>query len=138
EILDAAAAHEHDRVLLEVVALTRDVGADLHRVRQTDAGHLAEGRVRLLRSRRVDARADAALLRGARERRGLVLRDRWLPAFPNELIDSRHGSSASPVTSYAQRDGRRGGEALPTDPRHGTEAARGRQTGQLSHICPPQ
>src|SRR5579859_6450459 len=30
QVLDAAAADEHDRVLLEVVALARDVRADLH------------------------------------------------------------------------------------------------------------
>src|SRR3954447_13403587 len=29
QVLDAAAAHEHDRVLLQVVALARDVGRDL-------------------------------------------------------------------------------------------------------------
>src|ERR1700754_3261326 len=32
QVLDAAAAHEHDRVLLEVVALARDVDRDLHPV----------------------------------------------------------------------------------------------------------
>src|SRR3712207_8562335 len=30
QVLDAATAHEHDGVLLEVVALARDVGGDLH------------------------------------------------------------------------------------------------------------
>src|SRR5436305_13831071 len=68
EVLDAAAAHEHDRVLLQVVALARDVGADLHAVREPDARDLPEGRVRLLRGGRVDARADAPLLRGPGER----------------------------------------------------------------------
>src|SRR2546423_14481842 len=58
EILDATAAHEHHRVLLEVVALAGDVGGDLHPVRQPDACDLAQGRVRLLRGRRVDTRAD--------------------------------------------------------------------------------
>src|ERR1043166_5147580 len=48
KILHAAPADEHDRVLLEVVTLPRDVGRDLDTVRQPDAGHLAEGRVRLL------------------------------------------------------------------------------------------
>src|SRR4029079_63885 len=123
EILDAAAADEHDRVLLEVVPLAGDVGADLHGVRQPHAGDLPESRVRLLRGGRVDARADAALLRGARERRGLVLRDRGFPALPNQLLDRRHGSSSSPRASeFPQRDGWLGGEARPTDPRHGTES----------------
>src|SRR3979409_1475085 len=62
QILDAAAAHEHDRVLLQVVALAGDVGADLHAVGEADARHLAQRRVRLLRSDRVHARADPAAL----------------------------------------------------------------------------
>src|SRR3954452_1819873 len=60
KILHAAATHEYDGVLLEVVALARDVGRDLHPVRQAHAGDLAQSRVRLLRRRRVDARADPA------------------------------------------------------------------------------
>src|SRR5947209_7573380 len=56
QILDAAAADEHHGVLLEVVALAGNVGADLHRVRQADAGDLPERRVRLFRGCGVDAR----------------------------------------------------------------------------------
>src|SRR5919202_5633481 len=40
QVLDAAAAHEHDRVLLQVVALARDVCRDLHRARDAHTGHL--------------------------------------------------------------------------------------------------
>src|SRR4051795_10529262 len=57
QVLDAAAAHEHDGVLLQVVALARDVDRDLHAVRQPDTGDLAQRGVRLLRRRRVHARA---------------------------------------------------------------------------------
>src|SRR4029079_10788359 len=64
QVLDAAAADEHDRVLLQVVALARDVGGDLHGARDAHARHLAQRRVRLLRRRRVHARAHAAALRG--------------------------------------------------------------------------
>src|SRR6201989_3046163 len=64
QVLDAAAADEHDGVLLQVVALSRDVRGDLERARYPHARHLAQRRVRLLRGRRVDARADAATLRG--------------------------------------------------------------------------
>src|SRR5947209_1141164 len=66
QVLDAAASHEHDRVLLEVVALARDVARDLHAVGQPHAGDLAQRRVRLLRRGGVDADADAAAL-GRRE-----------------------------------------------------------------------
>src|SRR5437868_99776 len=57
QVLDAAAAHEHHGVLLQVVALARDVGRDLDAARDADAGHLAQRRVRLLRRGRVHARA---------------------------------------------------------------------------------
>src|SRR3954462_7241697 len=64
QVLDATATDEHDRVLLEVVPLTGDVRRDLHAVGQPDAGHLAQGRVRLLRRGRVHAGAHPTLLRG--------------------------------------------------------------------------
>src|SRR6476660_4419349 len=60
EVLHTTATDEHDRVLLEVVADTRDVSGDRDAARQAHAGDLAEGGVRLLRGGRVDARADAA------------------------------------------------------------------------------
>src|SRR6266511_3360881 len=63
QVLDAATAHEHDRVLLQVVALAGDVGRDLDATRDAHAGDLAQGRVRLLRRGRVHARTDAAALR---------------------------------------------------------------------------
>src|SRR5919202_5916636 len=101
EVLDAAAAHEHDRVLLEVVALARDVGGDLHAVRQAHAGDLAKRGVRLLRRGRVDARADPAALRRGElllaplagletRRRDLLLR--LLASLADELIDARHAA----------------------------------------------
>src|SRR6478609_4812291 len=67
EVLHPAAADEHDRVLLEVVTDARDVRRDLDAARETHAGDLAEGGVRLLGGGRVDAGADAAALRAALE-----------------------------------------------------------------------
>src|SRR5579862_4789342 len=64
QVLHAAAADEHDRVLLEVVALARDVRPDLHPVGEPDTRNLAQRRIRLLRRGRIDPRADAASLRG--------------------------------------------------------------------------
>src|ERR1700710_2194426 len=49
EVLHPAAAHEHDRVLLQVVADPRDVGGHLDAAGEADAGDLAQRRVRLLR-----------------------------------------------------------------------------------------
>src|ERR1700687_5688361 len=63
QILDAAAADQHHRVLLQVVAFAADVARHFITVRQTHAAHFAQCRVRLLGRRRIDARAHAALLR---------------------------------------------------------------------------
>src|ERR1051326_5271272 len=90
EILDAAAADQDDRVLLQIVALARDVARDLKAVGQADARDLAQGRVRLLRRRRVDARADPAFLRALRHRRHLVSRDHRLARLVDQLIYRRH------------------------------------------------
>ena len=59
-------------MLLQVVAFARDVRGHFDAVREPHAGHLAEGRVRLLRGHRLDDGADAALLRAALH--GRVLR----------------------------------------------------------------
>src|SRR5262245_58418028 len=45
QVADATAADEHDRVLLEVMALAGDVGRHLDPARKTDTGNLAERRV---------------------------------------------------------------------------------------------
>src|SRR3954454_8198019 len=63
QVLDAAAAYEHDRVLLQVVALARDVAGDLHLVGQAHARDLAQRGVRLLRGGRVHALGHAPALR---------------------------------------------------------------------------
>src|SRR5260370_20649178 len=49
EILHAAAAHQHDRVLLQVVPDARNIGGHFHRVGQTHARHFAQRGVWLLR-----------------------------------------------------------------------------------------
>src|SRR5437899_1112769 len=59
QVLDAAAANEDDRVLLQVVTDARDVRRDLDAVAEPDAGHLAQRGVGLLPRRRVDAHAHA-------------------------------------------------------------------------------
>src|SRR5437764_640797 len=101
EVLDAAAADEHDRVLLEVVALAGDVGGDLHAVGQPHARDLAKSRVRLLRRRRVDPGADPPPLR-SREAllatlAGLQAGGRDLAlgldaTLADELVDAGHAS----------------------------------------------
>ena len=90
QVLHAPATDQHHRVLLQVVPLAGDVAHDLEAIGQAHLRHLAQRRVRLLRRGGVDARADAALLRAALQRRHRV------PAFPglaplrDELVDGRH------------------------------------------------
>src|SRR4051812_16138322 len=104
KVLDSTATHEHDGVLLQVVALAGDVGRDFHPVRQPDAGDLAKRRVRLLRRGRVDARADTAALRRGDlllaaltglEARGGDLLLRLLASLADELIDAWHAARDS-------------------------------------------
>src|ERR671916_3301443 len=97
EVLHAAAAHEHHRVLLQVVADARDVGGHLDATGEPDAGDLAQRRVRLLRRRRVDARADSAALGRTLQRRSLGLLDLVLAALADQLVDRGHGWPGSPT-----------------------------------------
>src|SRR5438477_5585024 len=48
EVFHTTPADEHDRVLLQIVALARDVAGDLQPVREPHARHLAQRRIRLL------------------------------------------------------------------------------------------
>src|SRR5580658_9632152 len=90
QILDAAAADHHHRMLLQVMALARDVADHLEAVGQPDLGDLAQRGVRLLRRRGVDAGADTALLRALLQSRHLLLRVLRHPRLANELVDRRH------------------------------------------------
>src|ERR1043165_870144 len=90
KVADAASADQHDRVLLQVVAFAGDVGDHLALVRQTNLGDLAKGRVRLLRSRRIDAGADAALLRILLHRRDLRFGLLRFATLADQLVDRRH------------------------------------------------
>src|ERR1700754_1391581 len=74
QILDAAAADHDHGVFLKVVALTRNVTDDFEAIGQAHLGHFTKRRVRLLRGRGVDARADATLLRRLLQRRHLLAR----------------------------------------------------------------
>src|SRR5690606_17380898 len=95
QVLHAAATHEHDGVLLQVVADAGDVRGDLDLARQLDASDLPQGRVRLTGRRRVDARADASALRAPLEGRRLRLVRLCLPALADQLLDRGHYVSVS-------------------------------------------
>ena len=108
EIFHTAAAHEHDRVLLQVMADAGDVRRHFLAVGQAHARDFAERRVRLLGGDGLHLSADAATLRVARhlkltrrkirmtrlrpgedhaERAGLDLLFRLRPALTDQLVN---------------------------------------------------
>src|SRR5439155_25161560 len=86
----AAAADQHHAVLLEVVALARDVADHFALVSQADLGHLAQRRVRLLRGRRIDTGADTALLRVLLHRRDLRFGLLRFATLADQLVNRWH------------------------------------------------
>src|SRR4051794_12670964 len=104
QVLDAAAAHEHDRVLLQVVALAGDVGRDLDAAGDPDTRDLAQRGVRLLRSRRVHTRAHTTALRGGHL---LLAALAGLQARRGQLLGLRCTSLADELArgGHAARDG---------------------------------
>src|SRR6266498_395594 len=98
QVLHAAAAHQHDGVLLQVVAHAGDVRRDLDAAGQPHAADLAQRRVRLLGRGGVDARANAAALGRTLQRGRLGLGDLALPALTDQLGDRWH-----PISFAASR-----------------------------------
>src|SRR5258708_23331067 len=92
QILDAAAADHDHGMLLKVMAFTRNVADDFEAIGQAHLGDLAKRRVRLLRGRGVDARANAALLRRLLQRRHLLARLLYDARTCDQLVDRRHVS----------------------------------------------
>ena len=72
QVLDTAAADQHDRVLLQVVTDTGNISGNLVTVGQTHTGDLTQSGVRLLRGGGTHSSADASLLR-RRQVSGTVL-----------------------------------------------------------------
>src|SRR5215470_13891975 len=109
QVADAAAADQHDGVLLEVVPDARDIRRDLDLAGQLDPGDLAQRRVRLLGGRGVDTRADATALRAALERGRLGLAGLGLAALADQLLNCGHRASVSLSIRRSAARRRRGG-----------------------------
>src|SRR6185369_2574062 len=90
KVAHTPAADQHHAVFLEVVALTRNVADHFALVGQADLGDLAERRVRLLRGRRIDTGANAALLRVRLHCRDLVLGLLRFATLADQLVNRRH------------------------------------------------
>src|SRR6478609_3632886 len=93
QILDAAAADHDHRVLLQIVALTRNVTNDLEPIGKTHLCDLAERRIRLLRRGRIDAGTNAPLLRRLLQRGHGVAPFFRRPRLADQLVDGRHLTS---------------------------------------------
>src|SRR5471032_339855 len=94
KILDAAAADQHHAVLLQVMAFAGNIGQRFETVGQAHLGDLAQRGVRLLGRRRIDARADGALLRAILQGRNLVSLRLFAARLANKLVDRRHSYSS--------------------------------------------
>ena len=90
QVFDTAAAHQHHRVLLQVVAFATDVRNDLETVGQAHFGDLTQGRVRLFGGGGVHACAHTASLRAVFERGALALDDGDFARLAHELANGWH------------------------------------------------
>ena len=130
------------RVLLEVVADTRDIGSDFDSVRQTNTSDLSESRVRLLRRHRHDSCAGSPLLRATLKSRRLRLVLGARPALSYQLIDCRHLSIHSVLLcgrtpSHCAALCRTGGTSIEFHGQHETFLENGKRADRLTphHSC---
>src|SRR4029450_7810098 len=100
EVLHPAATDQHDRVLLQVVADTRDVRGHLDLAAELHPSDLAQRGVRLLGGGGVHARADTAPLRASLQRRRLGLTRLRLAALADQLLDRGHRVSPLPSAAF--------------------------------------
>ena len=105
EVLHTPTPNEHNRVLLKIVTLSRDVGRHLIPIGQANARDLPKRRVRLLRRGRIHTRADTAPLWTSLERGGITLLLFALSPLPNELLYCRHVVFASQFRSSGNESG---------------------------------
>ena len=91
QVFDATASDQHHRVLLEIMALTTDVGGDFYSVGQADSSDLSKGRVGLLRSHGTHLDADTPPLRAARSPLGPV---------GKRVLDPMHSRSLGLFTNW--------------------------------------
>ena len=83
------------------MAFAADVGDHFETVRQTNLADLPQRGVRLFRCRRVDASANAALLRAILQRRNFTLADHRFARLADQLVNGWHISI--PIQPVAPR-----------------------------------
>jgi hypothetical protein len=106
QILHAAPANQHNRVLLQVVPNPRNISSYLNSVRQPHASHFPQRGIRLLRRLRIHARAYPAPLRRSLQcgRRRLVPWRR--PSLFHQLIECRQTKLLLPPTIHNHSNSR--------------------------------
>src|SRR6478752_8558161 len=114
KVAHTAAADKHDRVLLQVVAFTRDVADDFALVGQANLGNLAQSRVRLLRGGGIDTGADAALLRVLLHRRDLRFGLLQFATLADQLVNRRHEAFTFQMVTLLERKARSPGSHMAT------------------------
>ena len=108
QILNPPPANQHDRMLLQIMPLAADVSGDFKPIRQPHPRRFAQGGIGLLRRRRINAQANAPLLRTPfqRRRRGFIpLRT---ARISHQLINRRHLSLSFFADSRAKNTPFRG------------------------------
>ena len=83
QVFYTTATYHYNTVLLQVVALTRDVSIHLLGVGQTYTRHLTQCGIRFLRGRRVNTYTNATTLRTAVQSRALRLVHQFCSSFSN-------------------------------------------------------
>jgi len=95
QILDTTAAHQNDRVLLQVVAFTADIRNDFEAVGQTNLGDFTQGGVWLLGGSGVHTSANTTALGAVFERRALAASAADFARLAHELTNGWHNLYAS-------------------------------------------
>jgi len=90
QVFHPASSNKDNRVFLQVVTNTGDVGCNFNPIGQPDARDFAQRRIRFLWCLCVNARANAPFLWRALERRASRFVLNLLTAFANKLIYRRH------------------------------------------------
>ncbi|ALP42202.1 hypothetical protein WL1483_2783 [Aeromonas schubertii] len=90
QVLNTTAADQNNRVLLQVVTFTTDVGGDFETVGQTHTANFTQSGVRLLRGGGVYTGAHATLLRARFQCRNVAFIHVLDTRLANQLVNSCH------------------------------------------------
>jgi hypothetical protein len=86
KVFDSSSAHQNDRVFLKIVPDPRDISRDLYPIRQANASHFSQSRVRFFWRNGIDAGTDTAALRIFLQRRRCGACPLALAAVPYKLL----------------------------------------------------